>query len=226
MIFLILVGIILPAIILVFIIAPVKLKIIYRRKGRNDYMAIELLLLWGRLPIRLELTSFRGPVRIFQPLVKIRAKLTSKGKKPVTSKKESLSPSRLYRLSRRSRYYIKLFYPALEYMGKNTSLIQFRWETKLGFQNAASTGMVTGALWTVKGLFSSILYRVIGKFETYPQLKISPVYNQKVFTTELDCIFEARPGHIIISGLKMIKLWLISGMSPGSEKQYARPAPN
>jgi len=224
MLFIIL-ALILLVIFIVFIIAPATIKIIYRRNGQNDYAALELLLLWNLLPIRLEITSLKGPAKIFQPFIKIKAKLTSKGKKPVACEKEAFSPSRLYQISLRSRYYFKLFRPALTYMANNTKLVKFRWETKLGFENSSTTGMFTGALWTVKGIFSGLLYRLMDRYENYPQLTINPVFNQKIFETQLNCIFEVRPGHIITTGLKILQLWLLNRMSPGSE-QYARPAPD
>lgn len=212
------------AVFLIFLITPLKIKIIYCRKDQNDYLAAEIFMLGNRLPVRLELYSLDGPGRIFKPFLKIRGKLTG-GKRPIAYPKKILSPSRLYRICYKIMQYFHLFKPALHYMAKRTKILDFRWNTKLGFKDAASTGMVTGALWTFKGLFSSILYQITDHQEKCPQITINPVFNQKLFDTELDCIFEVHPGHIIITVLKTIKLWLSSQVNPGRE-EYARPAPN
>jgi hypothetical protein len=214
------ISIILIVLLSIFIFAPLKIKIIYRRQGQNDYAGLELLLFWELLPVRVELTSLQALRRAFNPLVKIKTKITSKLKKPVASRKQTLSPSRLYRLSWRNLYYLRLFRPALTHTARKTKLTGFRWETQMGFEDAAATGMAVGALWTLKGLFSSTLYRLAGKHENLPRLEINPVFNQKIFNTEIDCIFVLRPGHIIISFLIMLKIWLFSRVNPGSE-QYA-----
>ncbi len=222
---LLIVSVFFIALLLILIIAPIRTKVIYQRKGEDDYAGLELFLLWSLLPVRIELTSLQGPRNIFRPLLKIKSKITSKGKKPVSRKEKSLSVSTIYQKLMRNLHYFKLFNPAFKYVIKKLKVLNLRWETTLGFENAALTGMTTGALWTLKGLLAGTLYQITGYHKSTPQLTINPIYNKEVFNTEFHCIFEIRPGHIIISILKMVKLWLHNRINPGSEK-YARTAPN
>lgn len=201
---------ILMSVLLTLLILPLKIKIIYHRENQNDYMAIELLFLWGKFPVRLEISSLEAGGNFFIPLLKIKGKLTSKIKRPVAQQKKSINVISILEILKRSFYYISIYKPALHFMTKKFKIKNFIWHTDLGFENAASTGIATGMLWTLKGLCTSILYRFTGIPENYPDIAIKPVYNCNVLDTKLNCILEVRPGHIIIGSLFIVKLMLFN----------------
>lgn len=223
MIFWVIAGAVLLAAVLVFLLAPAQLKIVYQRQGEDDYMAVEAFLFWGLLPMRLESGYMQSSLETSPPAVKTKGKIAGKKTGTVAAPEKTFSCFQICRFIRKIRYYVQFFSPAMRYMGNKTRLVQFSWETELGLENAASTGMAAGALWTVKGVCFSALCRMVGGPANPPHLSVKPIYNKKKFITDLNCIFEISPGYIMISTLKVVKLWLFSRSNSGSEKKYARP---
>jgi len=50
---LLIVSVFFIALLLILIIAPIRTKVIYQRKGEDDYAGLEFFLLWGLLPLRI-----------------------------------------------------------------------------------------------------------------------------------------------------------------------------
>jgi hypothetical protein len=83
---------------------------------------------------------------------------------------------------------------------------KFEWQTLMGVGDAAHTGMMTGALWAVKGGIIGLLSHYM-KLKVMPQLTVTPHFQASVIHTELTCMFQFRIGNAILAGLKLIKFW-------------------
>jgi hypothetical protein len=82
----------------------------------------------------------------------------------------------------------------------------FEWETMMGVGDAAHTGMLTGALWAIKGGVLGLLSNYL-KVKEIPKLAVIPHFQAAVIQTRLTCIFQFRIGHAILAGLKLFKFW-------------------
>jgi hypothetical protein len=80
------------------------------------------------------------------------------------------------------------------------------WQTLIGVGDAAYTGMMTGALWAVKGGIIGLLSSYM-RMKEMPQLSITPHFQASVIHTRLICMFQFRIGYAILAGLKLIKFW-------------------
>ncbi|MCL6570174.1 MAG: DUF2953 domain-containing protein [Bacillus sp. (in: Bacteria)] len=89
---------------------------------------------------------------------------------------------------------------------RKVTLKKFEWETMVGVGDAAHTGMVTGALWTIKGGILGLLSHYF-KVKEVPKLAVNPHFQCAIIQTGLTCIFQFRIGHAMLAGLKLFKFW-------------------
>ncbi|MFC0270303.1 DUF2953 domain-containing protein [Metabacillus herbersteinensis] len=89
---------------------------------------------------------------------------------------------------------------------KKISISRFEWHSQIGIGDAAYTGMLIGAAWSIKGgvtaLFSSYM-----KLKSNPILTITPEFNRMCSRTKLQCIFHFRIGNAMVAGLRFVKYW-------------------
>ncbi|WP_235749778.1 DUF2953 domain-containing protein [Neobacillus bataviensis] len=89
---------------------------------------------------------------------------------------------------------------------KRVTIKNFEWQTLMGVGDAAHTGMLTGAIWAIKGSIVSILSHYF-RLKEMPHLSVTPHFQAAVIQTQLTCMFQFRIGYAILAGLKMIKFW-------------------
>jgi hypothetical protein len=89
---------------------------------------------------------------------------------------------------------------------EKVSVKQFEWHTMIGVGDAAQTGIIAGAIWTLKGSIVGLLSHYL-KLKQMPNLSVTPQFQLALIQTRLSCIFQFRIGHAILAGLKLIKFW-------------------
>jgi hypothetical protein len=89
---------------------------------------------------------------------------------------------------------------------KRIVIKRFEWHSLVGVGDAAHTGMITGALWTIKGGFVGMLSHFL-RLKEMPVLSVTPHFQLAVIQTRITCIFQFRIGYAILAGLKLIKFW-------------------
>jgi hypothetical protein len=83
---------------------------------------------------------------------------------------------------------------------------KFEWETMIGVGDAAHTGLITGALWAIKGGILGLISHYL-KLNEMPKLSVTPHFQVAVIHTRLSCMIQFRIGHAILAGLKLFKFW-------------------
>lgn len=101
---------------------------------------------------------------------------------------------------------------------QKVSVTKFQWSSAIGVGDAALTGMLTGALWTIKGSLLGLLSHYF-QMIAQPEIMVVPYFQQMVVQTELKCMFQFRIGHAIVAGLKLVKFW--KGGRPHLDKTNA-----
>lgn len=89
---------------------------------------------------------------------------------------------------------------------KRVVIKHFEWHSLIGVGDAAHTGMITGALWTVKGSVVGMLSNFL-RLKEMPVLSVTPHFQMAIIQTRITCIFQFRIGNAILAGLKLIKFW-------------------
>ncbi len=92
---------------------------------------------------------------------------------------------------------------ALFYLAGRTRISRFCWYTEIGTGEVHHTGLVTGLAWSAKSALVTGLFAFSAP-GTKPELAVFPNYEQRRFHTCLDCIFDVRIGHIMMTGIKAI----------------------
>lgn len=89
---------------------------------------------------------------------------------------------------------------------KKVKITQLEWNTLLGTGDAALTGMLTGAAWTVKGGIIGIISSYF-KLHVMPQIYVQPHFQLAVAQTSFKCMLHFRTGHAMVAGIKLLKFW-------------------
>jgi len=89
---------------------------------------------------------------------------------------------------------------------KKVTIKNWQWQTVVGIGDAAHTGMLTGAIWALKGSIIGLVSHYVKMKET-PVVQVIPYFQLTVAQTQISCIFQFRIGHAILAGIKLIKFW-------------------
>jgi hypothetical protein len=82
----------------------------------------------------------------------------------------------------------------------------FEWHSLVGVGDAAHTGIITGALWTLKGSVIGMLSNFL-RLKEMPVLSVTPHFQMAIIQTRITCIIQFRIGYAILAGLNLIKFW-------------------
>ncbi|TFB25048.1 hypothetical protein E3U55_01250 [Filobacillus milosensis] len=86
----------------------------------------------------------------------------------------------------------------------SVKLKYFKWDTLVGLKSAHHTAIITGCLYSVKGICSSVLTEVLHN-ETIPTYTIQPHYSRLTYQTEFKCIFSFQIGKIMRELYSIVK---------------------
>jgi hypothetical protein len=89
---------------------------------------------------------------------------------------------------------------------QKVTIKSLEWDTLIGVGDAAHTGMITGAIWALKGSLIGLLSHYF-KLKVMPKITVTPHFQATVMQTRLSCIIQFRIGHAILAGLKLFKFW-------------------
>jgi len=93
----------------------------------------------------------------------------------------------------------------LGYLGPRTEISDIRVNSTFGTGDAAKTGMICGAVWSLSGVVYGFLCRFFNI--EYPQIELDPVFDQKCFEIEAGGIIKIRPVHIITAAIRGFKVY-------------------
>ncbi len=199
-----LLALILLFILCVLVLMPLNLEVYYRHRGQDNHLSLVISTWFGVK------YHFLSPGRRPIPVLRLRAGM--KGTQDPAPEKEKRSPpGGPVRTYLRLITYFRLgkrFWPALEFLLHRTELRRLEWRTLVGLPDAAYTGMAVGGLWSLKGMVLSILYRLISKTSTLPEVAVVPHFTGPSFGLLIHCIFTIRIGHIMVTAIKIALVFI------------------
>lgn len=92
-----------------------------------------------------------------------------------------------------------------DYAGRRAEVCDIFIRCSFGTGDAAQTGIAYGAIWTLISNIYAYLCRYI-RIE-FPQVELAPAYNEKAFEIEAEGIIKMRTAHIILAGLRVLRLY-------------------
>lgn len=89
---------------------------------------------------------------------------------------------------------------------KHIQVKQFYWNSSLGVGDAAITGALAGALWTLKGSVLGLLHHFMN-VQTKPYIHVSPLFQQAAIRLTVRCMFSLRIGQAILAAIRILLHW-------------------
>ncbi|MBM7692896.1 hypothetical protein JOC77_002327 [Peribacillus deserti] len=207
MIFL-LVCIILLGIIIVFLFTKVRIHITY-----NQYQAPGQIHLtfraWFGLLRYTKKVSFSGSKETKED------NLEKKKMRPAKEKRQSFIDAMRGGFSRKSG-----MIHALKKFLIKINIQELNWHSQIGTGNAAETAVLTGAAYGIKSTIIGVISQYL-TFSKIPSYSVNSIYQGVTSKTRMNCIIEFRIGNAILTGLLLVKHWMLGRRKP-AEKASSR----
>ncbi|WP_254842615.1 DUF2953 domain-containing protein [Bacillus sp. MRMR6] len=203
-----LIALIILLVFLIILITKITVHIDYYHHNDNDDLKIEFKIWFGLIKYKMKV-----------PLIKIDDNSPSiivtgekqMGDSPDNSKnvEQQITPNKVMQ----NMHNVREILNHVVHMGSivkrflsRVSIKQFDWHTLVGVGDAAATGVLSGAFWTIKGSMVGILSHFL-KLKEMPNISVTPHFQLAIIQTRITCIIQFRIGHAILAGLKLIKFW-------------------
>jgi hypothetical protein len=89
---------------------------------------------------------------------------------------------------------------------KKVTIKKIEWNSTIGIDDAALTGMATGALWAVKGSLLGLISHYT-RLKDMPKISVTPNFQQLASRTDFRCMIQFRIGNAMLAGIKVVKYW-------------------
>ncbi|WP_163971654.1 DUF2953 domain-containing protein [Oceanobacillus halotolerans] len=109
-----------------------------------------------------------------------------------------------HQLQYMAKLYVETKDILFQYLVANTFVHQLEWETHIGTGDAASTGITTGGIWTIKGLILGVVIEKSNLLNK-PTISVVPYFQQEYFHSRMKCMVSIRLGKAIRALYKMIR---------------------
>lgn len=203
--------------IIYFVIMRLKLyfEIVYHRNESNDDLIVKILIFKSLALYTMHIPAIEFSTREDSLLPWSEAQITagqhqSEFETHVTREERFIKRGiKLYalhplRLRRAFNMFFNWFEKYSVFIHKTISSLRceyLSWHTACGTGDAASTALLTGCLWSLKG---TVLKRIKqhSKLHVKPSISIKPEWDKLEFATAFQCIFSIRIGHVITAVVK------------------------
>jgi len=186
-------------------ILPVEVHFFYQGWSNGHSLLIRLEFLGGRIAIGRKVSGQNGHYGGHRLAILEKTKIGTPFERLFRGRLQFPRTSR--DLLRAYYHYRNLLYYLKGFLEKS-SCKQLHWETELGFQDYALTGMAVGLTWAGKGAVLGYMSRSMRIEQDNVSVCVIPHFGKSCFTSCLHCIFKTRLGHIIVT-LSRFFIWLL-----------------
>jgi hypothetical protein len=194
------------------LLSVVKIQILFKREHDNDRLKVRIITLYGLVRLQyivpvMELNKRSGNLQVA-------TELDVGGGGPATTEvsesRKSITPTMIMNRIQRARQRIKEIYGMVDWVKGTMSYVhcdRLVWKSRVGTGDAMETGVLTGLAWGVKTTLLGFILKQI-QLRTVPDIEVVPLYQQRSFYSELDCIVRIRIGHAMLQGIRLIPRWI------------------
>lgn len=197
-------------VLLLIFIMFLKLKVIirYYHGNDNDHLKITFKALFGLIKYKINIPVIK--VAEDAPAIVVKEEIETgpqeKVKQKDTKKFTAHELLQSFQDMKQLLEHVVGFYKIIRSFLRKVTMSELEWFTVVGVGDAAATGMISGAFWTVKGSLLGIISSFV-KMRTMPKIMITPSFNRAVSETSFQCMIHFRIGHAIFAGIKLLKHW-------------------
>ncbi len=195
----------LAVVVYVLIALPIQLHIKYKGKGKKHSLLLRFQIFNGRIGFGTKFL-FGRQIKSEEPKVGL---VKRTGIKLFSRMKRKSHRRSLRSLNEIKFYYLTLkkFINFIQVFMRHSVCKRFAWNTTVGFNDYAATGMATGLLWVLKGYIIGCISSWLRILPPGPRFRVVPKFGKTDFEISLDCILETRLGHIMIQLMKFLLWW-------------------
>lgn len=193
----------------IILISNVRIYLHYQQKEKDNFFKIELRALFGLIKYSVDVPKIKvdddSPSILMEQEIQssiAKEKLKNEAEKHVGPDDVQKSIHDIHELIE----HIVHFKNIIKEFLKKIEVHQFEWRTVIGVNDAALTGIVAGALWTLKGGSVGIISHFM-KLKSQPIIEITPNFQNLVSSTSFKCMLQVRIGNAILAGIKLLKYW-------------------
>jgi uncharacterized integral membrane protein len=197
-------------IILLILIMVTKLKVLFHfyHGNDNDHVKIQFKAWFGLIRYKIEVPLIK--VDDNSPTLVVEEKKAAGTQEDATNKEtKQFSAKDLINSLHDTKEVINHIVSLHRIIRKFLSHVTIRkleWHTFAGTGDAAHTGMLTGALWAIKGSIIGLISHYT-KLKAPPDITVTPHFQFAVSQTAFSCMIHFRVGHAMLAGIKLIKYW-------------------
>ncbi|GAA0333057.1 DUF2953 domain-containing protein [Bacillus carboniphilus] len=199
---------ILVLLILIIFITKLTVEIDLYHGRDNDHLKIKFFA-WFRI-IRFTIDVPMVEVDKDSPSIVFKEEMkTGKKEKLKKEKKKRITPKEIINSlldTKEILTHITQFYKIVRDFLNKVSIKKLDWKTAVGVGDASQTGVLTGAIWAIKGSIIGLISANM-KLKVTPNLMVTPLFQQMASSISLQCMIQFRIGHAIIAGIKMLIFW-------------------
>ncbi|MTI70221.1 MAG: DUF2953 domain-containing protein [Firmicutes bacterium] len=185
---------IISIILMIILLIPFHISLKLERKKDHDNIQIKFIFVKGYINFKIDIPFIDITEKNNNFFIKIFSKKKNKKKEKIISVENIIEKA--YEYKKYSYILIKVH----NYFTQRIKIKRIIWKTKLGLEDAAITGMLTGTLWSIK---SNILFFITNNYKTKEvKLDVTPFFNENVFEIYFNCIIRFKMVYIIVAGLK------------------------
>ncbi|KON86745.1 hypothetical protein AF332_08015 [Sporosarcina globispora] len=197
-------------IILLFIIMATKLKIYFHfyHGNDNDHLRIQFKAWFGMIRYKIEVPLIKVDDNSPTIIVKEKEAAGTQENAPKKETKQYSAENLIDSLhdTKAMINHIVSLHKIIRKFLKRVTIRNLEWHTFAGIGDAAHTGMLTGALWAIKGGILGLISHYM-KLKTPLSITVTPHFQFSVSQTALSCMIHFRVGHAMLAGIKLIKYW-------------------
>lgn len=217
----ILYGLLILATLILFSLSRVRIGIIINRVHEDDYIKINMSLLFGIIKFKYEIPYLDIVFnRKLRPGLKIKKRMGSKEKRGRTKTDTLFGAANLIETYKNIKETTALYGGVFHYIVSKIIIDSIKWHTEIGAGDANITAFAAGMIWFIK---SSIMGFILNKKSVNNiDIDVIPNYSKGVFQVNFHCIIRIKIANIIIAGIRigliLLKKVLFNKGSEGNER--------
>lgn len=202
--------VLLAVVILLVAILFLKLNVMisYFHGNDNDELTITVMALFGLIKYKIKIPVVK--VAEDSPSLEVKTKMESgqdeKEIKNESTKYDAEDMLQSFQDTEKLLKHVVGLFKIVRRFLRKVAITEIEWNSIVGVGDAAYTGMLTGAIWSIKGSLIGFISSLM-KIKTQPKMMITPSFNQAISQTSFRCMIQFRIGHAIFASFKLIKYW-------------------
>lgn len=88
----------------------------------------------------------------------------------------------------------------------HVSVRELEWRSNVGIGDAAMTGVLSGVVWSIKGIFVGMISNYMNMKQS-PRVEITPNFHSAISQTYFKCMISFRLGQAIVAALLIVRHW-------------------